>query len=272
MRISKKYSIIVVIILSILAVLMLFPFLWMVSGSIKSPSEIYSIPPTIIPENPSLTAYELFFDKIDFFKHLSNSLIIVVLSLLGILICAMTGYGFAKFNFKFKEPLFMIVLATMMIPGSVLLIPNLVIISKLGLMNTYVGMVLPSLVSGFSVFLFRQFMSTISDEVIEAARMEGASEFQIFIRVILPLSKPVISIQALLVFIGSWNSYLWPSIVATSQDKYPLTVAILLQNGQNVQNVPLQLAASTIMVVPVIIIFLIMQKNMLDAYNVEGSK
>lgn len=269
---NKKQNIIVIIVLTLGSLLMLFPFFWMISTSLKTIGEANAYPPTLIPEEVTFDAYKRLFDAMPFFLYLKNTLILVVFAFFGLLLSAMAGYAFAKYDFRFKGPLFVFVLATMMIPYQVIMIPNFLTISQMGLVDTFLGMALPSLVSGFAIFLFRQFMSSIPDEIIEAARMEGLSEVKIFFKVILPMSKPILAIQSILVFIGSWNSFLWPLIVAQSQDKYTLSIGLSLMQGQNTSDIPVQMAGATLMLIPILIVFIIFQKYILDSYNLSGIK
>ncbi len=269
---NKKLKVVIILILLLGALTMVFPLYWMISTSFKGLSVANQIPPTMWVKDFSFDAYQRLFEKMPFVLYLRNTLIIVIISFFGLILSAAAGYGFAKYEFKRKEIYFMIVLATMMIPYQVTMIPNFLLINKLGLVNTFAGIALPGLVSGFTIFLFRQFMSTIPDEIIEAARVEGLSEIKIFLKIILPMSRPIIAIQSILVFIGSWNSFLWPLIVAQSQDKYTLSIGLSLLQGQNTADVPLQMAGATLMIIPIIIVFILLQKYILDGYNMSGIK
>ncbi len=269
---NKKTKIIVIIFLLLGAIAMVFPLYWMITTSFKSLAEANQVPPTLLIQDFNLEAYKRLFEKMPFLLYLKNTLFIVLLSFGGLFLSAAAGYGFAKYEFKRKEVYFVIVLATMMIPYQVTMIPNFLLINKLGLVDTFAGIVLPSLVSGFTIFLFRQFMQSIPDEIIEAARVEGLSEIQIFLKIVLPMSKPIFAIQSILVFIGSWNSFLWPLIVAQSQDHYTLSIGLSLLQGQNTADVPLQMAGATIMIIPILIVFFTLQKYILDGYNMSGIK
>ncbi|MGL4589267.1 MAG: carbohydrate ABC transporter permease [Mycoplasmatales bacterium] len=261
-----------IILLSLGTIVMVFPLVWMVATTFKSPLEAMAMPPTIWAKEFSFDAYIRVFTRMDFLLYLKNTLILVLFQFGGLFISALCGYGFAKYEFKHKNLLFILILATMMIPSQVSMIPNFIIITSFGLANTFLGMALPGLVGGFTIFLFRQFMENLPDEIIEAARIEGMGEFQIFLKVIIPMSKPVIAIQVILAFIGSWNAFLWPLIVAQSADKYPLSVAFALTQGQNTNDVPMQMAGATLMVLPIIVLFIMMQKYILDGYNTSGIK
>ena len=161
-------------------VLVSIPFIWMISSSFKPESEVLQILPTLFPENPTLENYLNLFESMNFGVYLRNTLVIVLFSFLGLFFNAMAGYGFAKFHFKGKEKIFYIVLATMMIPAQVTMIPVYLILNEMGLTNTMAGIILPGLAAAFSIFLFRQFMTTIPTDLLEAARLDGAGEFDIF--------------------------------------------------------------------------------------------
>lgn len=185
---------------------------------------------------------------------------------------AMAGFAFAKYKFKGSNNLFYIVLATMMIPGQVTMIPVYLILNEMHLTNTMIGVVLPGLVGAFGIFLFRQFMSTIPDELLEATRLDGASEFRTFLQIVLPISKPILAVQGILAFIGGWNSFLWPLIIANDEKLYTLSVGLSLLKGQYGGNYALQMAGSTFMVVPIIIIFIFFQKHIIENYAISGIK
>lgn len=229
-------------------------------------------PPSLIPENPIWDNFRDLFQSFDFLLYLKNTLIVVVCSFGGMLLNAMAGFGFAKYKFKGRETLFYLVLATMMIPGQVIMIPVYLIMNGLGLTNTMPGIVLPGLVGAYGIFLFRQFISNISDELLAAARIDGASEWYIFTRIILPVSKPILAVQGITTFIGGWNSFLWPLIMANEEKLYTLSVGLQLLKGQYTTNYALQMAGSSFMVVPIVIVFIFLQKYILQGYNVSGNK
>lgn len=251
---------------------MMVPFLWMIFSSFKPENEFTIFPPTIIPNDPTWKNYVDLFVKIDFLVYLKNTLVIVFWSFVGMFLNAIAGYAFAKFDFPAKNTLFYLILATMMIPSQVTMIPNYLIITKLGMANTMAGIVLPGLVGAFGIFLFRQFMSTVPSDLIEAARLDGAGELRIFFGLILPVVKPVFAVQGILTFIGAWNSFLWPLIVAGDEKLYTLSVGLNLLKGQYSSNFGLQMAGAAFMVVPIIIIFSFFQKHIIEGYTISGMK
>ncbi|EAH0802334.1 carbohydrate ABC transporter permease [Listeria monocytogenes] len=269
---SRGAQIAVISILTVGGFFMILPFIWMVLSSLKTDAEILKIPPTIWPETFTLDNFTKLFTEMDFAIYLKNTLIIVFFSFFGLFLNAMAGCGFAKFKFKGKNKLFYLVLATMMIPGQVTMIPVYLLLNAAGLTNTMTGIVLPGLVGAFGIFLFRQFMSTISDDLLEAARLDGASEFYIFWRIVIPISRPVLAVQGILTFIAGWNSFLWPLIIANDEKFYTLSVGLQLLKGQYGSNYALQMAGATFMVIPIILIFMTFQKYILKGFNVSGMK
>lgn len=260
------------IMLSAGAVLTAFPFFWMLTTSVKPLSQSRRYPPEALPSEMSFAAYRRLFEDLDFGRYLINTVVIVLISFVGLLLMAMAGYGFAKFRFGGKRVMFALVLATMMIPVQVTMIPTYLMLNSISLTNTLVGIALPALVSGFGIFLFRQFMITIPDELLEAARIDGASEARVFRSIVLPLSRPIIAVQAVLAFIAGWNSFLWPLIIANDEEKYTLAVGLSLLNKQLSVNPPLQMAGASLMVVPIMIVFAIFSRHVVRGFTMSGLK
>jgi multiple sugar transport system permease protein len=260
------------IVLAVGGLLVSIPFIWMILSAFKTETEVMQLTPTLWPKELTFDNFRYLFENMNFLVYLKNTIIIVVCSFFGLFLNAMAGYAFAKFKFKGRDKLFYLVLATMMIPGQVTMIPVYLILNFMHLTNTMTGIVLPGLVGAFSIFLFRQFMITIPDELLEAARMDGASELRIFVQIILPISKPILAVQGILAFIAGWNSFLWPLIIANDEKLYTLSVGLSLLKGQYGGNFALQMAGSTFMVVPIIIIFMIFQKHIIDGYTISGMK
>ena len=269
---QMSFKVFIGVMLAVLGILTFFPFLWMIFSSMKTNAEISQMVPTLLPKNPTLNNFKELFERLNFGIYLKNTLIVTLFSFLGLFLNAMAGYGFSKYDFKGKHGLFLLVLATMMIPGQVTMIPVYLILNSVGLTNTLMGIVLPGLAGAFGIFLFRQFMSTISDELLEAARLDGANEWYIFFRIVLPLTRPILAVQGILTFIGGWNSFLWPLIIANDEKYYTLSVGLQLLQGQHGTDYSLQMAGATFMVVPILIIFMIFQKYILQGFNVSGIK
>jgi len=210
------------------------------------------------------------FRDFDFGRYLVNTIVVVLIGFVGMFFVAMAGYGFEKFRFRGKNFLFLLVLSTLMIPIQVTMIPTYLILNGLQLTNTLVGIALPTLVSAFNIFLFRQFMTTIPDDILEAARLDGAGELRILWSMVLPLSRPILAVGSVLTFITGWNSFIWPLIIANDQSNYTLSVGISLLNKQLAINPPLQMAGASLMVVPIVIVFVIFQRYIVQGFTMSG--
>jgi len=255
-------------------VVVMTPFVWMALSSLKPEAEIRQNPPTWWPQTFTLENFTELFTRLDFPQFFTNSAVVAVAVTAGNLVfCSMLGYAFAKIDFWGRDWLFRIVLGTLMIPGVVLLVPLFVLVSRMGLVNTYAGLILPFLAGPFGVFLMRQFISALPDELIDAARVDGASELRIFARIILPLCRPALATLGILTFLASWNNFLWPLVVESSEDKYTLPVALALYSvGQNENQYGLMLAGAVVVVVPVLVVFLLLQRHIIQGIATTGIK
>jgi multiple sugar transport system permease protein len=271
-RRSRGLTLSIGIALGIGALITAFPFLWMIATSLKPQRESIDFPPTILPQEPTLEWYQTLFTELDFGRYFLNTIIVVAIGFIGLLLMAMAGYAFAKFDFRGRRWMFFLVLATMMIPVQVTMIPTYLILNGMKLTNTLVGIALPTLVSGFSIFLFRQFMTTIPTEMLEAARLDGAGEFRTFWQIVLPMSRPILAVQVVLTFISGWNSFLWPLIIASDQKLYTLSVGLALLNQQLAVNPSLQMAAASVMVIPILIVFIVFQRYVIQGFALSGLK
>jgi multiple sugar transport system permease protein len=248
------------------------PFLWMLLSSVKPEAEIRQA--TWLPQTWTLENYRDLFDRLDFPKFFVNSAIVALLVTAGNLVfCSSLGYALAKLPFPGRRVVFLLVLGTLMVPGMVTFVPQFVLVSNMGLTNTYAGLVLPFLAGPFGVFLMRQYLLSIPDDLIEAARVDGAGEFRIFLQVVLPLCRPALATLGILTFLASWNNFLWPLVVATTEDKYTLPVALALYSvGQNRIDFGLLLAGAVVVVVPALVVFLLLQRSFLRGIATTGLK
>jgi multiple sugar transport system permease protein len=255
-------------------VLVVIPFVWMVVSSFKPEAEVRAVPPTWWPETVTTANYSQLFTQLDFPTYFMNSAIVAVAVAVGNMVfCSMLGYALAKLDFPGKKALFIVVLGTLMVPGVVTFIPLFVLTTNMGLTNTLPGMILPFLAGPFGVFLMRQFISSLPDELIQAARVDGAGELRIFFSVILPLCGPAVATLGVLTFLTSWNNFLWPLVVATSEDKFTLPVALALYAvGQNATKYGLLLAGSVVVVLPVLAVFLALQRHIMQGIAMTGIK
>lgn len=268
----SRRRLIIGVIMTMGALLTAFPFLWMLTTSLKPLREARTYPPTVLPGDPTWESYVVLFRDLDFGRYLFNTVVVVLVGFVGLAFMAMAGYGFARYRFAGKKVMFLVVLATLMIPVQVTLVPSYLILNKIGLTGTVVGIAVPTLVSAFGIFLFRQFMETLPDEIFEAARLDGAGEFRIFRSIVLPLSKPILAVQTILTFIAGWNSFLWPLVIAGKQDNYTLSVGLALLNQQQSVNPPLQMAGATLMVIPTVLLFVALQRFVVAGFTMSGLK
>jgi multiple sugar transport system permease protein len=255
-------------------VLMIGPFVWMILGSFKTTGELRRLPPTFLPEDPTTANYDELFDRLDFPRYFFNSMVVALFVTAGnLLFCSMLGYALAKLEFPGKRVLFTLMLGTLMVPSIVTFMPLFVLVSNMNLVNTHAGLILPFLVGAFGAFLMRQFIDGIPDELLDAARIDGAGEYRIFFRIILPLCGPALATLAILTFLGSWNAFLWPLVVASTEDMYTLPVALALYAvGQNATRYGLLMAGSVVVVLPIIALFLLLQRYFVRGITMTGIK
>ncbi len=254
--------------------LMVGPFLWMLLGAFKPQAEFLVNPPTFLPTNPTTDNFGRLFDQLDFPRFFFNSSLVAIAVTVGnVLFCPMLGYALAKLKWRGKRLVMGLVLATLMVPAGITLIPNFVLMANLGLVNTYPGLILPFLVGPFGVFLTRQFMYGIPDELLEAARIDGANEWKIFWGIVLPITAPVLATLGILTFLGSWNSFLYPLVMAQEPEMYTLPVALAtFATGQYQADHGMLMAGSVVLVLPVLIIFILFQRWITEGIATTGLK
>jgi multiple sugar transport system permease protein len=252
----------------------LIPFAWMFLGSVKTEAELRQRPPTWWPQTFTWDNFAAWFGRLDIGTFFMNSVVVAVFTVLGTLVfCSMVGYALAKLDFPGKRLVFTLVLVTLMVPGVVTFVPLFVVVSKLGMVSTYPALILPFLAGPLGVFLMRQFIQDIPDSLIEAARIDGAGELRIFLRVVMPLCGPALATLAILTFLGSWNNFLWPLVVAQSEDMYTLPVALSLYSvGQNSTNYGVLLAGSVLIITPVLLLFVALQRYFVQGIAATGIK
>jgi len=250
------------------------PFYWMLVTSIKSVGELRAVPPTLFPKEFHFEHYVQAVKFIPFFRFTSNSMIYVVFAVLGAIFSnTLIGYGFSRIKWKGRDAVFMVVIATMFIPFPVVLVAMFDIFAKLGLINTFVPLILPAWFgSALYIFLMRQYLLTIPKELSEASFIDGCSEFQIFQKIILPLMKPVIGVVAIFTALAAWNDFLGPLIYIQNQDLYPLSIGLQFFRSQREVEYSLLMAASTLVVLPVTVIFLCFQRFFVEGITVGAIK
>ena len=261
-------------VLALIGVVWIFPFLWMALGSVKTQREILASPPKLLPEHATLENFTQWFQELHFGSYFTNSLVVAVITVLGnIVFCSMVGYALAKMRFAGKNIVFGAVMVTLMVPSVATFVPLFVIVSNLGLSNTYAALILPFLTQPIGVFLMRQFIAGIPDALMEAARIDGAGELRIFFQIILPQCWPAMATLAILTFLSSWNNFLWPLVAAQTDDMYTLPVALsLYSTGQNATNYSVLLAGAVLIITPILLLFIFLQRYFIQGVAMTGIK
>ncbi|WP_454293719.1 carbohydrate ABC transporter permease [Salana multivorans] len=262
-----------VVLLSAGALVALVPVVWTVLGSFKTPTELAQRPPQILPNSWSLQNYTDALGQFDFVRYISNSILVTIgATILTLIVNSMAAYALSKYNFRGKTALFLLTLATIMIPLQVILIPVYQVVASLGLVNNLWGLIIPAAATPTGVFLLRQYMLGIPDELIEAARVDGSGEFRTFLQIVLPLCRPALAVVAIFSVMWRWNDFLWPLLVAQSEKVYTLPVALARFNAQETVPFNLILAMSVVSIVPVLIIFLFFQRQIATGIANTGGK
>ncbi len=253
----------------------LVPFLWMLGTSLKSSTEIIKLPPTLIPERPTLQSYRTIFTdpRVPLARFYLNSIVVSFSVVTMILFTSsLAGFVFAKYQFFGKDLLFTLILATMMIPFQVTMIPAYLILARLHLTDSLWGLIIPSATSAFGIFLMKQFIEGIPSELIDAARIDGASEFRIYTRIILPQMGPALATLGIFQFMGTWNDYLWPLIVITTTEKRTLPIMLTWYNSQHGARQDLSMAASVLVILPITIVYFLFQRWIVRGIALTGFK
>lgn len=270
---DKTSSSLLTIGLWIVAFLYLFPLLWFILSSFKPGSELFSYPLTLLPKSPTFDNYVNSWSTLDFFTYILNtSKAAIITTILTVLASASCGYAFAKYDRKWLKFFFMCVIATTMLPTEVIMNPTFSVIKMLGLYDSSAGIIIPSINTATGIFMFRTFFVSVPDDLIESARIDGASEGKIFFRIMLPLAKPVIMALSIFSFQWRWNDYIWPLIVLNDPKKYTLQVAIRSLVGAENINWSLLIGASVISLIPLLLVFIVFQRYILDSNVTSGLK
>jgi len=255
------------------ALLALFPFIWMVLSSFKTTQEIVHIPPTFLPEKFTLRGYAEILDKLPITRNFLNSLIISAsATLIAMFVASLAGFVLAKYEFRGRNFFFYALLSQMMIPIAVMIIPLYVLFTQLKLQDTYIALILPFAISGFGVFLMRQFMAGIPDEMLEAARMDGATDWTIYRKIALPQVSSPLSGVAVFTFLTLWNQFYWPLVIVSKPEMRTLTQAVAMNAVQIGQRYDVLVAGATISVIPIIIVFVIAMRQVVESVTFFGGK
>ena len=256
------------------AAVTLFPLFWMVSTSLMPPGESTTFPPPLLPSHATLGNYRELFAHAGLGRYLANSVLLAtVATLVSLVFNVSAGYAFAKLRFAGRDRIFKVLLGALVIPGQVAMLPLFLLLKHMGLVNSYGGVIVPAMASIFGIFLVRQYALSIPDELLEAARIDGASEFRIFAHNRVPLLKPIIVTLAVFTLLATWNDFMWPLIVLTDKDLYTLPVALASLSREHVQDDEMMMAGSVVTILPVLVVFLSLQRYYLQglmAGSVKG--
>ena len=273
---KRKYMIMkicIFLIVFLAALVALFPFYWMFVTAVKPVEEIFEFPPKLWPGEFIWSNFATALSRADFGRYFRNSFIVTFASTaITVSINLLAGFAFAKYKFRFKEFFFLIVISTLMIPLQVTMIPNFIIATKLGIRNTLWGIIIPPCAEAFGLFMARQFISDIPDELLEAGRIDGATEFTIFSRIILPNVKPLISVLVIFTVMWRWNDLQWPLILISNEKYYTVQLGLSMLNGAQYVNWNDMMSASLISTLPVLVVFLIFQKEFVQGMASSGIK
>lgn len=260
------------LIASIVTLFMFFPIYWMLITALKSPEELRLAVPTFWPETFMWSNFLNVFETIPFARYALNTIIQTVgIVVLQINVALMAAYAFAKGNFMGRDPLFLLVLAALIVPDQVIFVPVYVLLSKLGWLNTYYALIVPHAASAYGIFLLRQMFRSINNDVIEAAKMDGANRMKILYRILTPMAMPTVVTLLVISFIGSWNSYFWPLVMTNSDKMRVLTVGLAKMRdsigGNEALSIHLLMAASVTVIVPIVVVFVFAQKHIIAAMS-----
>lgn len=252
--------------LTLTSILTLIPFIWMLGASFMFDGKASVFPPIFLPDPFTLIQYKTLFARLNVSQNFFNSLFLsVTVTIVSLLFNSMAGYAFAKYRFAGKKVLFNLLLSSMIIPSQVTMLPLFLLLKYMGFINTYMAIVIPGMANIFGIFLIRQYCLSIPDSLIEAARIDGATDFQIYRKIILPLAVPILVTLSIFSFLGTWNDFLWPLIALTDDSMYTLPVSLANLMLEHTKDPELMMAGSVITVIPVIVVFLFLQK-----YYIKG--
>lgn len=270
---SKKWQVPFYVLMSALSLTMIFPFLWMVSTSVKFDTQVFTVPVEWIPDPVNLSNYTQVWVEEPFLLYYKNTVVVAVFATAGqVIISAMAAYAFSSIEFRGKNILFSLYLATMMVPWHTIMIPQYQIISRLGLTDTHAALILGQLASAFGIFLLRQFFLTVPRELMEAARIDGAGEGYIFSKVMLPLAKPALSTLIIFTFVQVWNDYTAPLIYLNTKEKYTIQLGLTFFQSEHTMQYTVIMAGTVCALIPIIITYLIFEKQITNGMVHSGLK
>ena len=244
------------------AVATILPLAWMLSASLMPQGEATQFPPHLLPSRITFEHYQSLFERQSLGRAFLNSMIVATLAtIISLVTNSMAGYAFAKLRFRGRDRLFAFLIASLAIPAQVAMLPLFLMLKTLGLVNTYAGVMIPYMATIYGIFLVRQFMVSIPDDLLAAARIDGASEMRIYFSIVLPVARPVLATLAMFTFMSAWNDFMWPLIILTNDDRYTMPVAIASLVGEHALDLELMMASAVVTVIPVLTLFFVLQKQ-----------
>lgn len=270
----KKFNnILATVVAFVIGLIFVFPVIWLILSSLKDGSELFTYPLTLLPKNPTFQNFINTWKKMDFMKYTMNTVFVTVIAMvLTVLMSSMCGFALAKYKYKWLKVVFVCFMATQMLPTEVIMAPSFEVINKLGLYNSLWGLIIPTIGTMTGIFLMRQFFISVPDALLEAARIDGANEGVIFARIMFPIAKPAVAILAIFAFRWRWNDYIWPLIVIDDPNKYTLQLALSNLSGELSIDWSTLLSASVITMLPILVIFIICQKRIMNSNMNSGVK
>ncbi|MBZ0297724.1 MAG: carbohydrate ABC transporter permease [Anaerolineae bacterium] len=264
-------------VLILVTIMMVVPFIWMLSTSLRPSGTEFAYPPQLIPTNPTFENYQNLFTLVPFGRYIINTVVVTFFTVGGqVILCSMAAYGFARLRFMGRDIIFVLFLATMMIPFQITLIPTFLIVFGLGWIDTYQGLIVPGISSVFGIFLLRQAFMGVPMDYQDAARIDGANEFTIYTRVFLPLVGPALATLAVFAFMGTWTDLLWPLLISRSQDMRTLELGLAYFNASTTAfrqtNWPLMMSAAVVVMLPVLVVYIFAQRYFIAGISLSGVK
>ena len=256
-----------------IAAVTLFPLVWMAAVSLMAPGESSTYPPPLVPREPTLANYRELFAHAGMARYLFNSVLLAVaVTAISLAFNVAAGYAFAKLRFRGRERIFRVMLGALVIPSQVALVPLFLLLRAMGLVNTYAGAIIPAMATIFGIFLIRQYALSIPDDLLDAARLDGASEFRVYWSVVLPAMRPVLATLAIFTFLSTWNDFLWPLVVLSNDARYTLPVALANLVGEHALDTELMMAGSVLTVLPVVALFMVLQRHYVEGIMAGSAK
>ena len=266
-------DVILLVLFFLLLLITLFPLFWMLVTSVKTPAEINQAVPTVFPKNWFWGNYQKIFTDQYFPRYFLNSLIVAVcVTVLAVMGSSLLGYVFAKFKFPLKNVFFYLILLTIMVPFEATVVPLYMIVRSMKAINSYWGLIFPSIISSFGIFFMRQNMESIPDSLIEAAKIDGAGNFYVYRKIILPLSTSAISVLSILLFLTEWSSYLWPLLIATKKEMFVLEIGLTLLQDEYITDYGVMMSGCFVALIPALILFLLFRRNIMEGIAMSGIK